>query len=186
VPLLVPNPVNRNGSQRYFPGDRRHVIFANAGSKHLNEYNTVATHGGKKQSKAFVFGSTLPRVATRWRSQQQRKGKMAASLLILFKENLLKPGNPSPFGGKSLKPGNPYCGLTDNQLMTNDQQSTAEKLKYSRHRERRHWRPTNNMFEVWQNSAPLIGRLINGAVEALLMKIVNRQSKVLPIIVLFS
>jgi hypothetical protein len=41
------------------------------------------------------------------------------------------------------------------------------------------------MFEVWQNLAPFGGRLIGGAIEALLTKIVNQQLSVLPIVVFF-
>jgi hypothetical protein len=37
------------------------------------------------------------------------------------------------------------------------------------------------MFEVSQNLAPFDGRLIRGAVEALLTKVVNWQLSVLPI-----
>jgi hypothetical protein len=38
---------------------------------------------------------------------------------------------------------------------------------------------------VWQNLAPFGGRLIGGAIEALLTKVVNRQLSVL-LIVIFS
>jgi hypothetical protein len=41
------------------------------------------------------------------------------------------------------------------------------------------------MFKVWQNSAPFGGRPNSGAVEALLTKVDNRQSSVLPIVVIF-
>jgi hypothetical protein len=41
------------------------------------------------------------------------------------------------------------------------------------------------MFEVWQNSAPFGSRPIGSAVEALLTKVVNRQSSVLLIVVFF-
>jgi hypothetical protein len=41
------------------------------------------------------------------------------------------------------------------------------------------------MFEVWQNSAPIRGRPIGAAVEALLTKVVNWQSSVSPIVVFF-
>jgi hypothetical protein len=51
--------------------------------------------------------------------------------------------------------------------MTDDQQLAAEELKLSRNRAWWHQRPTNNMFEVWQNMAPFSGRPIGGAVEAL-------------------
>jgi hypothetical protein len=49
----------------------------------------------------------------------------------------------------------------------------AEELKFSRDRARRRQCPTNNLLEVWQNSAIFSGRLIGGAVEALLTKVVN-------------
>jgi hypothetical protein len=39
------------------------------------------------------------------------------------------------------------------------------------------------MFEVWQNSAPFGGRLIGGAVEALLTKVINPRSSVWRIVV---
>jgi hypothetical protein len=39
------------------------------------------------------------------------------------------------------------------------------------------------MFGVWQNLAPFGGRPIGGAVEALLTKVLNHQSSVLPIVV---
>jgi hypothetical protein len=39
------------------------------------------------------------------------------------------------------------------------------------------------MFKVWQNLASFGGRLIGGAIEALLTKVVNWQSSVLPIVV---
>jgi hypothetical protein len=80
--------------------------------------------------------------------------------------------------GNLLKPGNPYCGLTN-------QQPTTEELKYSHHKVWRHQHPTNNMFEVWQNLAPFSGRPIGGAVEALLTKVINWQSLVLLIVVFF-
>jgi hypothetical protein len=41
------------------------------------------------------------------------------------------------------------------------------------------------MFEVWQNLAPFDGGPIGGAVEALLTKVINRQSSVSPIVVFF-
>jgi hypothetical protein len=41
------------------------------------------------------------------------------------------------------------------------------------------------MFEVWQNLAPFSGRPIVGAVEALLTKVINRQSSVSPIVVFY-
>ncbi len=59
------------------------------------------------------------------------------------------------------------------QQPTNDRWLATEELKYSRNRVWRHWCPTNNMFEVWQTSAPFGGRPIGGAVEALLPKVVN-------------
>jgi hypothetical protein len=43
----------------------------------------------------------------------------------------------------------------------------------------------NNMFKVWQNLAPFGGRPIGGAIEALLTKVINRQSSVLPTVVFF-
>jgi hypothetical protein len=64
---------------------------------------------------------------------------------------------------------------TNNQQpTTNDQQPTAEELKYSCHRARRHQCPTNNLLEVWQNSAPFGGRPIGTTVEALLTKVLNQ------------
>jgi hypothetical protein len=56
---------------------------------------------------------------------------------------------------------------------------------HSRDRARQHQRPTNNLLEVWQNLAIFGGRSIGGIVEALLTKVVNRQSSVLLIVVFF-
>jgi hypothetical protein len=81
--------------------------------------------------------------------------------------------------GSLPKPRNPYHGPINNQ------QPTAEELKYSRKRARRHQRPTNNLLEVWQNLAPFGSRPIGSAVEALLTKIVNWQLSVLPIVDFF-
>jgi hypothetical protein len=64
-------------------------------------------------------------------------------------------------------------------------QPDVDKLKYSCNRAWRRQRPTNNMFEMWQNSAPFGGRPIGGAVEALLTKVVNWQYWQLPIVVVF-
>jgi hypothetical protein len=89
-----------------------------------------------------------------------------------------------PFGGKPPKAWEPL--LWTNQQPTNDQptnQLTAEELKYSHTRSRRHQRLTNNLLEVWQNLAPFGGRPIGAAVEALLTKVVNRQLSVSPIAV---
>jgi hypothetical protein len=91
-----------------------------------------------------------------WRETSQSLGT-----IILFKGNLPKPGNP-------------YCGPTNQP--TNNQQLTAEELKYSRNRARQCQCPTNNLLKVWQNLAPFSGRLIGTAVEALLTKVLNRQS----------
>jgi hypothetical protein len=93
--------------------------------------------------------------------------------LILLEENLPKHRNP-------------YCGPTNQPT---DQQTpycpTAEELNYSGDRARPHQRPTNNLLEVWQNLDPFGGRPINGTVEALLTKVINWQSSVLPIVVFF-
>jgi hypothetical protein len=69
--------------------------------------------------------------------------------------------------------------------MTNDQQHqpTTEELNYSSNWAWRHQRPTNNLLEVWQNLAPFRSRLIGGAVEALLTKVVNWQLSVSPTVV---
>jgi hypothetical protein len=91
---------------------------------------------------------------------------------IILEGNLPKPGNPYPFGGK--KPGNPYCGPTNQQPTTN--RLTAEELKYSHNRALRRQRLTTNLLEVWQNSAPFGGRLISATIEALLTKVLNWQS----------
>ncbi len=86
----------------------------------------------------------------------------------------LVSGAPTyPFEGKLLKPEKPYCGLTDRP--TNDR-LTAEEFKYSHHSARRRRHPTNNLLEVWQNSAIFGGRLIGAAVEALLTVVVNQKS----------
>jgi hypothetical protein len=69
--------------------------------------------------------------------------------------------------------------------LTTDQQMTAEELNYSRDWAWRHQRPTNNMWEVWQNLAIFGGRPTSAAVETLLTKFVNWQSSVLPIVVFF-
>ncbi len=67
-----------------------------------------------------------------------------------------------------------------------DQRLTAEELKCSRNRARRRRRSTNNLLEVWQNSAPFVGgRPIGAAVEALLTKVLNRRSSVSPIVVFY-
>jgi hypothetical protein len=42
------------------------------------------------------------------------------------------------------------------------------------------------MFELWQNLAHFGGRPIDGAVEALLIKVVDRRLLVLPIVVFCS
>jgi hypothetical protein len=42
-------------------------------------------------------------------------------------------------------------------------QMLAEELKYSHDRARRHQRPTNNLLEMWQNSAIFGGRPIGSA-----------------------
>ncbi len=68
--------------------------------------------------------------------------------------------------------------MTDQQ--TTDR-LTAEELKYSHNRARRRQRPTNNLLEVWQNSAPFSGRPIGAAVEALLTIVVNWRSVLSPI-----
>jgi hypothetical protein len=75
--------------------------------------------------------------------------------------------------------------LIVDQPMTNNQRPTTEELKYSRDRAWRHQRPTNNLLEVWQNLAPFSSRPISSAVEALLTKVVNWQSSVSPIVVIF-
>jgi hypothetical protein len=80
--------------------------------------------------------------------------------------------------GNLLKPGNPYCGPTDqptNQLL-------AEELKYSHDRAWQHPLPFNNLFEVRQNSAIFGSRSIGGAIEALLTKVVNKRLSVLLIV----
>ncbi len=84
--------------------------------------------------------------------------------------------------GNLPKSGNPYCGPTNDRRPTTNW-LTAEELKYSRHSAQGHLCPTNNMFEVWQNSAPFGGRPIGAAVEALLTKFVNWWSSVLLIVV---
>ncbi len=78
--------------------------------------------------------------------------------------------------GNLPKPGNPYCGPTTDRPL-------AQELKYSRNRAWWHWCPTNNLLEVWQNSAIFSGKSIGGAVKALSTKNVNRRSSVLPIVV---
>ncbi len=92
-----------------------------------------------------------------------------------FGGNLLKPSSLYPFGGNLLKPGSFYFRPTI------DCRPVEEELKYSRNRARRHWRTSNDLLEVWQNSAIFGSRLIGAAVEALLMIIVNRQSSSSPI-----
>jgi hypothetical protein len=61
---------------------------------------------------------------------------------------------------------------TNKQPTTN--RLTAEELQYSGDTARQHQRPTNNLLEVWQNSAPFSGRPIGIAVEALLTKVINQ------------
>jgi hypothetical protein len=84
--------------------------------------------------------------------------------------------------GNLLKPSNPYCGPTDRRPTV---RLTAEELKYSRDTAQWCRHPTNNMFEVGQNSAPFGGRPIGGAVEALLTKVVNRRASVMLIVYFF-
>jgi hypothetical protein len=57
--------------------------------------------------------------------------------------------------------------------MTNNRPTAEEQLNYSGDRARRHQRLTNNLLEVWQNSAIFGGRPIGGAIEALLTKVVT-------------
>jgi hypothetical protein len=57
----------------------------------------------------------------------------------------------------------------------------AEELKYSRNRARRRQRPSNDLLQVWQNSAIFGGRPIGAVIETLLMIIVNQQSSQSPI-----
>ncbi len=86
---------------------------------------------------------------------------------------------------QKLNPSSFHYGPTNNRRTTN--QPAAEKLKYSRNRARQRQRPTNYVFEVWQDSAPFGGRPIGGAVEALLTKVVNNPRYLgLPIVIFFS
>jgi hypothetical protein len=62
-------------------------------------------------------------------------------------------------------------------------QPTAEVIKYSQDRTRKHQHPTNDMLEVWQNSASFGRRLVGSAIEALLTKVVHWRSSVLLIVV---
>ncbi len=80
--------------------------------------------------------------------------------------------------GNLPKPRNPYRGQTNDQPL-------AEELKYSRDRARWRQHPTSNLLEVWQNSAIFGSRLIGGAIEALLTRVLNQRSSVLPIVVVF-
>jgi hypothetical protein len=64
-------------------------------------------------------------------------------------------------------------------------QLLAEESKYSQDRTQRCQRPTNNLLEVWQNSAIFSSRQIGSAIEVLLTKDFNRQSLVSPIVVFF-
>ncbi len=75
----------------------------------------------------------------------------------------------------SQSPGTLIVDWPTNDRPTTDQRPTAEELKYSRNRVRRHWFPTNNQLKVWQNSAMFGGRPICAAVEALLTLVVNWQ-----------
>jgi hypothetical protein len=90
---------------------------------------------------------------------------MHLCIIILLKGNLPKPGNP-------------YCGLTNNRPTD---QLSAEELKYSCHSAQRCWRPTNNLLEVWQKLAIFGCRPFGAAVEALLMIVVYFQSSSSPI-----
>jgi hypothetical protein len=92
------------------------------------------------------------------------------------------------FGGKLLKPGNPYCGLSTNQQLTDNRQPTTNRrgIKYSCDRAQQSQRPTNNMFIVWQNLAIFRVTPIGSTVEALPTKVVNRQLSVLPLVVFCS
>jgi hypothetical protein len=74
--------------------------------------------------------------------------------------------------GNLPKPGNSYCGLTD-QRPTN--KLTTDELKYSHNRAQRHQCLTNNLLEVRQNSAISGSRPIGATVEALLPIVVNWQ-----------
>ncbi len=84
--------------------------------------------------------------------------------------------------GNLPKPGNPYCGPTDQQPTD---WPLAEESKYSLDRARRCQCPTNNLLEVRQNLANFGGRPIGGTVETLLTKVVNRRSSVSLIVVFF-
>jgi hypothetical protein len=64
---------------------------------------------------------------------------------------------------------------TNNQRPTTGR-LTIEELNYSCNRAWRRGRLSNNLVEVWQNLAPFGGRLIDATVEALLTKVLNRQS----------
>jgi hypothetical protein len=64
---------------------------------------------------------------------------------------------------------------------TNDR-PLAEELKYSCTRAWQHQHPTNNLLEVWKNVAIFGGRWIGGAVEVLLIKVINRRSSVSPLL----
>jgi hypothetical protein len=61
----------------------------------------------------------------------------------------------------------------DRRPMTDNQRLTTEELTYSSNRTWQHQHPTNNVFEVWQDSTPFGGRPIGGAIEALATKVIN-------------
>jgi hypothetical protein len=80
--------------------------------------------------------------------------------------------NNYSFGEKLLKPGNPYFGPTNPTI----NQPTTEELNYNSNRAWGCPGATNNLLEVWQNSATFGGRPIGTAVKALLTKVINWQS----------
>ncbi len=91
--------------------------------------------------------------------------------------------NLAPFGGRPLgaaiealfwretsqSPGTLIVDwpTTDQPTDQPTNRLTTEELKYSCNTARRRCCPTNNLLEVWQNSAPFGGRPIGAAVEAL-------------------
>ncbi len=62
---------------------------------------------------------------------------------------------------------------------------TAEEFNYSSNMPWQHWRPSDNMFKVWQNLAPSGGRPLGGTNEVLLTKFINRRSSISPIVIFF-
>jgi hypothetical protein len=96
---------------------------------------TISTEGAKIMTmdiKDFYLNTPM----AGYEYMQLKLSDIPANVIEHYKFNdIATPdGYANPFGGKLLKPGNPYFGPTDQ--LTNHR-LTAEELKYSRNRARR-------------------------------------------------